>query len=153
MKQVNDCSKLTIKIQLNRLKNTVLNILKINKKETRATPIDIVWSLFNWHWLQATQHSVSKPFYSQCTLSLPPENIRKPYDFLIFSEGRGRVHWERMSSCEGSTFSKNNAPTVKVIIKIEWYLRGNCLLKINNNALRSFNFFSRRVFRCLLFVA
>ena len=26
----------------------------------------------------------------------PPENIRKPYDFLMFSGGRERVHWERM---------------------------------------------------------
>ena len=27
---------------------------------------------------------------SQCTLSLPPENIRKPYGFLMFSGGRER---------------------------------------------------------------
>ena len=26
----------------------------------------------------------------------PPENIRKPYGFLMFSGGRERVHWERM---------------------------------------------------------
>ena len=32
----------------------------------------------------------------QCTLSLPPENIRKPYVFLIFSGGRERLHWEQM---------------------------------------------------------
>ena len=31
---------------------------------------------------------------SQCTVSLPPENIRKPYGFLMFSGGRERVHWE-----------------------------------------------------------
>ena len=31
-----------------------------------------------------------------CTLSLPPENIRKPYSFLMFPGDRGRVHWERM---------------------------------------------------------
>ena len=38
------------------------------------------------------------PIRSQCTLSLPSENIRKPYGFLIFSGGRERVLWERMGS-------------------------------------------------------
>ena len=33
---------------------------------------------------------------SQCTLSLPPEDIRKPNGFLIVSRGRERVHWERL---------------------------------------------------------
>ena len=33
---------------------------------------------------------------SQFTLSLAPENIRKPYRFLTFSGDRERVHWERM---------------------------------------------------------
>ena len=33
---------------------------------------------------------------SHCTLSLPPENIRKPSGFLLFSGGRERVHWERV---------------------------------------------------------
>ena len=33
---------------------------------------------------------------SSCTLSLPPENIRKPYDFLMFSGDTERVHWEQM---------------------------------------------------------
>ena len=28
--------------------------------------------------------------------SLPPENIRKPYSFLMFPGNRERVHWERM---------------------------------------------------------
>ena len=36
------------------------------------------------------------PIHSQCTLSLPPENIRKPCGFLMFSGGREKVHWERM---------------------------------------------------------
>ena len=40
--------------------------------------------------------STDQPILSQCTLSLPPENIRKPYGFLVFSGGRERVHWERM---------------------------------------------------------
>ena len=35
----------------------------------------------------------SFPIY---TFSLPPENIRKPYGFLMFSKGKERVHWERM---------------------------------------------------------
>ena len=30
------------------------------------------------------------------TLSLPPQSIRKPFGFLMFSEGRERVHWEQM---------------------------------------------------------
>ena len=30
------------------------------------------------------------------TLSPPPEKIRKSYSFLMFSFGRGRVHWEQM---------------------------------------------------------
>ena len=33
---------------------------------------------------------------SQCTLTLAPENIRKPYSFLISSGGRQRVHLELM---------------------------------------------------------
>ena len=33
---------------------------------------------------------------SQCTLSLPPKNIRKSNGFLMFSGGRERVHWEQM---------------------------------------------------------
>ena len=40
--------------------------------------------------------SLHSPVRSQGTLSLPPENIRKSYGFLTFSEGRERVHWERM---------------------------------------------------------
>ena len=31
----------------------------------------------------------------QCTLSLPPENVRKPAGFMTFSGGRERLHWER----------------------------------------------------------
>ena len=37
-----------------------------------------------------------QPIRSQCTLSLPPENIRKPYGFLMFLGGKERMHWERM---------------------------------------------------------
>ena len=38
---------------------------------------------------------IAEPVHSQCTLSLPPENIRKPQGFLMFSGDRERVHWER----------------------------------------------------------
>ena len=34
--------------------------------------------------------------YSQCTLSLSPENIRKPESFLMFSGGSEKVHWKQM---------------------------------------------------------
>ena len=40
--------------------------------------------------------SLINPIFSQCTLFLPPENIRKPYGFLMFSGGRESVHWEQM---------------------------------------------------------
>ena len=40
--------------------------------------------------------SSALPIRSQSTLSVTPENIRKPYDFLMFSGGRKRVHWERI---------------------------------------------------------
>ena len=33
-----------------------------------------------------------KPIRSQFTLSLPPENIRKPKDFLVFLGGRERMY-------------------------------------------------------------
>ena len=36
------------------------------------------------------------PIRFQCTLSLTPENIRKPYGCLMFLGGRERVHWEGM---------------------------------------------------------
>ena len=37
------------------------------------------------------------PIYFQCTLSLPLENIRKPYGFLMLSGGRERVHWKQIT--------------------------------------------------------
>ena len=36
------------------------------------------------------------PICSKFTLSLPPENIRKPYGFLMFAGATERVHWEQM---------------------------------------------------------
>ena len=32
---------------------------------------------------------------SQCTVSLPPEKIRKTYNFLMSSGDKEKVHWER----------------------------------------------------------
>ena len=34
------------------------------------------------------------PIRPRYTLSLPPENIRKPYGLLMLSRGRERVHWK-----------------------------------------------------------
>ena len=36
------------------------------------------------------------PFVPNASFLYPPENIRKPYGFLMFSGGRERVNWERM---------------------------------------------------------
>ena len=41
-----------------------------------------------------TIHSLTHSF--QCIISVPPQNIRKPYGFLMFLGCRERVHWERM---------------------------------------------------------
>ena len=38
----------------------------------------------------------NQPILSQCTLSLPPKTIKKPYGFLMFPGGKERVHWEKM---------------------------------------------------------
>ena len=46
--------------------------------------------------LQYFSRSYCQPIRSQYTLSQPPENIRTPCDFMIFSRVRERVHWERM---------------------------------------------------------
>ena len=35
-------------------------------------------------------------FVPNATFIYPPENIRKPYGFLMFPRGRERVHWQRM---------------------------------------------------------
>ena len=55
---------------------------------SHTLPIYIIWA-----------HNIA---FSSLTHSFPllpfstPEKIRKPYGFLMFSGGRGRVHWERM---------------------------------------------------------
>ena len=43
-------------------------------------------------------------YFSHCNLSLPPENIRKPYGFLTFSMGREMVHWEQICSTKKIIF-------------------------------------------------
>ena len=40
---------------------------------------------------------VCYPISSQCTISLPPGNIRKLYGFLVFSGVRQRVQREQMA--------------------------------------------------------
>ena len=44
----------------------------------------------------ASKSNRYKPIRSQSTLYLPPENIRKPYGFLMFSGVSKSVHWEKM---------------------------------------------------------
>ena len=34
-----------------------------------------------------------KPIPARCCFSIPPENIRKPVGFLIFSVGIEKEHW------------------------------------------------------------
>ena len=36
-------------------------------------------------------------YLSQRTLPLPPENIRNSYGSMMFSGGRERLHWQKMS--------------------------------------------------------
>ena len=51
------------------------------------------------HFIFITAFFQPRPYLtirSQCTLSLPPENFRKSYGFMVFSGGKERVHWERM---------------------------------------------------------
>ena len=44
---------------------------------------------------EETFMSLGQPVCSHCTLSLPPENIKNPDGFLIFSGNRERVHWKQ----------------------------------------------------------
>ena len=37
-----------------------------------------------------------QPICFQCTLSLPPENIKTPYTFLVYPGSRERAHWEQI---------------------------------------------------------
>ena len=61
----------------------------------------IVVSMNTLFWLELSVESLTgilpvNPFIPICTLSLPPEKIRKRYSFLMFSGSRERVHRERM---------------------------------------------------------
>ena len=51
---------------------------------------------YNILGMKSNKHFTCQHIRSQCTLSLHPENIRKPLGFLKFSGGRERVHWEQM---------------------------------------------------------
>ena len=64
----------------------------LNKKETEV--------LLSSKIIILNQHLTH---FSQCTLHLPLENIRKPSDILMFSGGRERVHSERMVSWQPSS--------------------------------------------------
>ena len=50
---------------------------------------------FNKMSYRCVVSSIINPFVPN-TLSLHPENFRKPYGFLMFSGGRERAHWEQM---------------------------------------------------------
>ena len=50
---------------------------------------------FLYPW-ETPENHFSTSWKHQNILSLPPENIRKPLSFLIFSGGRERVHWEQI---------------------------------------------------------
>ena len=68
------------------------------------TPLAAAFFVWSMGWcLKLTRFLTTKwqnskdftwPICSQCTLSLPPESIRKPYGFLMFSGSTERVDWE-----------------------------------------------------------
>ena len=70
------------------------NYLSILKKWTRtlySAKYSVFYtSPFGW------AHTEFNSFFPNAPFSPPPENIRKPNGFLMFSEGRQREHWERM---------------------------------------------------------
>ena len=55
-----------------------------------------MYHLFLLRLVSTIQVESMKNTCSQCTLSLPPENIRNPCDFLMLSRDRERVHWEQI---------------------------------------------------------
>ena len=70
------------------------------------------------------------PIHSQYTLSLPPENIRKPYGFLMFLGVRERVHWERMGQrVKGKDNADINSLQQRCIQSSLEHLRWNVLWK------------------------
>ena len=69
--------------------------------------------------LHSEGHSrLCKPIRSQCTLSLPPENIKKRQGFLMFSEGRERVHWEQMG---WTSMIKPFAKLVNIFLAVNYF--------------------------------
>ena len=77
----------------------VIGILISNKAPAGEISIKILKQselLLNT-WLAALTHfNTPFQFPCQCTLSLPTENIGKPYGLLMFWGGRERVHWGQM---------------------------------------------------------
>ena len=78
------------------------NTFKVNNKDTRTTSLTSHWCLYYQFWTYSTPFSNTSidglmhvnicwgalPHChnrSQCILSLPPENTRKPFGFMIFS--------------------------------------------------------------------
>ena len=43
---------------------------------------------------KSTHSALRNLFVPNAPVFVPPGNIRKPYGFLMFLVGRGRVHWE-----------------------------------------------------------
>ena len=64
---------------------------KLDEQSVENKGDSALWSSSIHH-----QRSLFNPFVPSAPLSVPPENIRKPYDFFMFLGGRKRVHWEQM---------------------------------------------------------
>ena len=82
----------------------------VSAKQTQSLMLDRVvnTTLTCTFWLEGKRFlsQACWPIFSQCTLSLPPENIGKTYGFLMFSGGREGVDWEQMGQFK---FNKNNS--------------------------------------------
>ena len=55
--------------------------------------IDLLHKSMDWFLIEISVMKELVPICSQCILYLLPENIGKPYDFLMFLVGRERVYW------------------------------------------------------------
>ena len=69
---------------------------------------------------------ITYPMRSQSTLSLPHENIRKHFGFLMFPGGRERVHWEligytthfKQDSLEKAVNAERNRKTLSYLFNV-----------------------------------
>ena len=57
---------------------------------------DLLCKSMDWFLIEISVMKELVPICSQYTLYLLPQNIGKPYDFLMFLVGRERVYWEQM---------------------------------------------------------